>query len=124
AALDREAEAVAVAEARRAAIDQRRRELAERGARLEGRRAEAERQRTSLAAALVAPEMIAEAAAALAAAEARVEQCRASLDAGAGITGRGGGGKCRPAPQWGGRLGRGGARPILGSREPRRKPKR
>jgi chromosome segregation protein len=81
AALDREAEAAAVAEARRAAIDQRRRELAERGARLEGRRAEAERQRTSLAAALVAPEMIAEAAAALAAAEQRVEQCRASLDA-------------------------------------------
>ena len=82
AALQREGEAVAVAEARRAALDRRRRELAERGSRLEGRRAEAERQRASLAAALVTPDALTGAAADLAEAKRRVEQCRTLVEAG------------------------------------------
>jgi chromosome segregation protein len=81
AALQRETEAVAAADARRITLDQRRRELEERRARLEARRAEAERQRAGLAAALVAPEAVTAAAAAVTEAEARVEQCRAIVEA-------------------------------------------
>jgi chromosome segregation protein len=82
AALQRETEAAASAAAHRAALEQRRSELAERGARLETRRAEAERQRASLAAALVAPEATAATAARLTEAERLVEQCRARVEAG------------------------------------------
>jgi chromosome segregation protein len=48
---------------------------------LEARRAEAERQRAGLAAALVAPEAVTAAVAAVVEAEARVEQCRAIVEA-------------------------------------------
>ena len=79
--LQRETEAVAVAEARRSALQQRRKDLEGHRARLEARRAEAEEQHAALAAALVAPETVAAAIAAVATAQARVEHCRASVAA-------------------------------------------
>ncbi|MBV9373732.1 MAG: chromosome segregation protein SMC [Alphaproteobacteria bacterium] len=79
--LQRETEAFAAADARRAALDRRRKELEERRTRLEMRRAEAEQQRASLAAALVAPELVTAAAAGLVKAEARVGQARAIIEA-------------------------------------------
>jgi chromosome segregation protein len=82
AALQRETEAAAAVEARRATLDRRRRELADRCARQEARRAESERQRAALAVALVAPEAVAIAATALAEAEGMVEHCRAAVEAG------------------------------------------
>jgi chromosome segregation protein len=82
AALQTETEAVALAEARRAAIDRRRTELTERRARLEARLDETERQRTGLAASLVAPEAIAAAAAAAAQAERQVGECGTLIEAG------------------------------------------
>ena len=81
AVLQRETEAVATAEARRVTLERRRKDLEERSARLEARRAEAERQRAGLAAALVAPESVTAAAAAVVEAEARLEQCRAIVEA-------------------------------------------
>jgi chromosome segregation protein len=82
AALHRETEAAASAAAYRAALEQRRTELSERVARLGTRRAEAERQSASLAAALVAPEAMAAATATLAEAERLVEQSRAMVESG------------------------------------------
>src|SRR5207245_1859828 len=84
AALQRETEAAATADARRATFELRQRELAGRRARLEARRAEAERQHATLAAALVAPEAVTAAAATLAETEGRVEHCRAVVEAGEG----------------------------------------
>jgi chromosome segregation protein len=81
AALQREIEAVAAAEARRITLERRGKELEECRARLEARRVEAERQRAALAAALVAPEAVTAAAAAVTETEARVEQCRAIVEA-------------------------------------------
>jgi len=79
AALHCATEAAASAEARRAALERRRRELADRGSRLETRRAEAERERQALAPSLIPPEAVAAAASALADAERRVEDCRAAV---------------------------------------------
>ena len=81
AVLQRETEAVAAADARRVTLDRRRKDLEERRARLEARRAEAERQRAGLATALVAPEAVTAAAAAVAEAEQRLEQNRAIVEA-------------------------------------------
>ncbi len=77
----RETEAVAAAEARRAALERRRKDLEERRARLEARRSEAERQHAGLVAGVVAPEAVTAAAAAVTEAEARLEQCRAEVEA-------------------------------------------
>ena len=82
AALERETEVAAAAEARRATLDRRRRELADRQARLESRRAESDRQCATLAAALVPPEAMTAAATALAEAERLVEHCRTTVEAG------------------------------------------
>src|SRR5439155_2520219 len=79
--LQRQTEAVAAADARRVALERRRKDFEERRARLEARRAEAERQRAGLAGALVAPETVTAAAAAVAEAEGRVEQNRAIVEA-------------------------------------------
>jgi chromosome segregation protein len=76
-----ETEAAATAVARRTALDRRQKELADRRARLEARRAEAERQRASLAAALVAPEAVTAAATALGEAERQVEQIGSLVEA-------------------------------------------
>jgi chromosome segregation protein len=84
AALQRETEASASVEARRATFERRQRELGERRARLEARRAEAERQHATLTAALVAPAAVTAAAATLAETERRVEQCRAVVEAAEG----------------------------------------
>jgi chromosome segregation protein len=81
AVLQRETEAVAAADARRVTLERRRKDLDERRARLEARRAEAERQRAGLAAALVAPEAVTAATDAVTEGEARVEQCRAIVEA-------------------------------------------
>src|SRR5258707_3482454 len=75
AALQRETEAAAAAEVSRSALDRRRREVADRATRLEARRTESERQRATLAAALVAPEAVTAAATFLAEAEGLVEDC-------------------------------------------------
>jgi chromosome segregation protein len=64
--LQRETQAAAFTEARAATLERRLRELADRRARLEARRTEAERQRATLVAALVAPEAVTAAATALA----------------------------------------------------------
>ena len=82
AALQRATEGAAAAEARRAALERRQRELADRGARLEARRTEAERQRATLAAALVPPEAVAAAMTALGEAERSVEYCHTPVEAG------------------------------------------
>jgi chromosome segregation protein len=82
AVLQRETEEAAAAEARRAALDRRQRELADRGDRLRARHMEAERQRAALAAALVDPEAMSAATIAVASAERGVEQCRAMIEAG------------------------------------------
>jgi chromosome segregation protein len=82
--LQRETEIAATATARRAELDRRQTELVGRCARLETRRVEAERQRSSVAAALVAPEAMAAAADALSEAQRHVEQCRAAVEAGEG----------------------------------------
>jgi chromosome segregation protein len=81
AALQRQTEGVAAAEARRGALERTRQELAERRARLQARRAEAERQRASIAAALVPPETVTAAAATVTEVEGRIEHCRARADA-------------------------------------------
>jgi chromosome segregation protein len=79
AALQRATETAAAAEARRAALDRQRREIADRVARLEMRRAEGERQRAALAATPVSDHAAA-AGAALAEAETRVEDRRAAVE--------------------------------------------
>jgi chromosome segregation protein len=84
AALQRQTEAVAAADARRGALQRNQRELAERRARLQARRSEAERQRASLAGELVAPEAVTAVMATVAEAERRVEQCRGRVEAGEG----------------------------------------
>ena len=81
-ALQRATETVASAEARRTALDQRHRELADRRSRLEARRAAAEREHEATAAALVGPETAAAVAAATGEAEQRVEECRTGIAAG------------------------------------------
>jgi chromosome segregation protein len=81
AALQRQTEAVAAAEAHLAGLERRRAELAERRARLQARRDEAERQCATIAAGLVAPVALTAAAAELQQAERRAEGCRAWLDA-------------------------------------------
>jgi len=78
-ALQRATEAAASAEARRNALERRRREVAERHSRLEARRAAAERERGELAAAVMPAEAAAAAANALAEAERRVEECRVAV---------------------------------------------
>jgi chromosome segregation protein len=82
AGLQRETEAAAIAEARRATLDQRRREFSERRARLETRRSDSKREGASLTAALVAPEAVTAAATARDEAETIVERCRALMEAG------------------------------------------
>jgi chromosome segregation protein len=82
AVLHRETEAAAATDARRATLERRQKELADRRIRLQVRRTEAEHQRATLAAALVAPEESTAAAAAVAEAERRVEHCRAAVEAG------------------------------------------
>ena len=81
AVLQRATESAAAIEARRAAHERRRIELADRGLRLEARHQEAERQREELAAAALPVEVVIAATAALAAAEERVEACRAAVAA-------------------------------------------
>ncbi len=80
AVLQRQTEAAAAADARRLSLQRRLTDLQERHARLEARRAEAERHRAGLAVALVAPEGVTAATAAVAQGEKRVEQCRAELE--------------------------------------------
>src|SRR5262249_55647024 len=75
-------EATAAVEARRVALGRRRRELAERGSRLEARRLESARQREILAAAVVPSETTAAATAALAEVEQLVEERRTAVAAG------------------------------------------
>jgi chromosome segregation protein len=81
-ALQGATEAAASAQARRDAILQRQRELADRRSRLETRRADAQREYGALVAAMIPAESAAAAAASLAEAERRVEECRASVVAG------------------------------------------
>ncbi|HUC73478.1 MAG TPA: chromosome segregation protein SMC [Stellaceae bacterium] len=81
AALQCATETVAASQAQRSALDRRRREIAERRARLEPRLAEAERQRAALAATIVPPEAKEAAAVVLAEAEAEAERCRAAAEA-------------------------------------------
>src|SRR5271166_1819769 len=78
-ALQRATETAASAEARRAALERRQRELADRRSRLETRRGAAERERRALAAAVIPAEAVTAAAAALAEAERRIEECRAAI---------------------------------------------
>jgi chromosome segregation protein len=80
--LQRATEVAAAAEARRAALEQRRSELRDRQARIETRWTEAERQRAVLAANVVPAAVKTAAAAAVAEAQRRVEDCRARLAAG------------------------------------------
>ena len=82
AALQHQTEGVATAEARCATLVRRQSELAERRTRLEERRAEAERRHGSLAAAVVAPEVLTAAATALGEAERQVELSRVKIEAG------------------------------------------
>jgi len=79
-ALQRETEAVAAAQAHRAALNQRGRELAERYTRLEMRRSDSEREHAGLAAELVALEAAAAAATVLSDAERRVEEGRVAVE--------------------------------------------
>jgi chromosome segregation protein len=81
AALQRETEVGAAANARRASLERRREELRERLARLEARRADAEQQRAASAALLVAPEAVSAAAAAMAEAELQVAHFRSAVEA-------------------------------------------
>src|SRR6202043_869804 len=76
-------EACATGEARRAALDRQRRDLAERHSRLQARLADSEREREPLLAAIITPAALAEAAAELADAMARVEADRAGVAAAA-----------------------------------------
>jgi len=78
-ALQRATETAASAEARHAALGERRRELADRRSRLETRRDAAERERGVLAAALIPAEAVTAAATSLSEAERRVEECRAAV---------------------------------------------
>jgi chromosome segregation protein len=82
AALQRATEAAAEVDARRTSLDQRKKEFADRCTRLEAHRTEAERQRTTLAAALVPPETLTAAAVTLAEAERHFEHCSAEVEAG------------------------------------------
>ncbi|HEY3910050.1 MAG TPA: chromosome segregation protein SMC [Stellaceae bacterium] len=78
--LQRATEAAAVAAARRAALDRRRRELADRRTRLEGQLADAGRQRASLLTSAVSEAAVTAAGAALAEAEAETDSRRAALE--------------------------------------------
>ena len=82
AALQGETEAAAASDACRTAIERRRRELADRRARLEARRGEAEQQRASLTTALVPFDAVGAAAGAVAEAERQAEHCRALVASG------------------------------------------
>ena len=81
ATLQRETEADATANARRAALERRRAELSERLARLEARRVQADREHANLAVALVSTEAVTAAAAVVTEAERRVGRCRNVLAA-------------------------------------------
>ncbi|TMJ57279.1 MAG: hypothetical protein E6G90_03370 [Alphaproteobacteria bacterium] len=81
AALQRATESTAAVEARSAALRQHHHELVDRRSRLELRRSEAERQHEHLTAAMTPVEAVTAATDALAAAEQRVEACRAALAA-------------------------------------------
>src|SRR6266481_4948691 len=81
AALQRVTESTAAVEARRAALQPNHPDLVDRRSRLELRRSEAERQRETLAGAMTPVEAITAATDALAAAERRVEACRAAVTA-------------------------------------------
>jgi chromosome segregation protein len=81
AALQRATESTAAVEARGAALRQHHRELVDRRSRLELRRSEAERQHEALTAAMTPVAAVTAATDALAAAEQRVEACRAALTA-------------------------------------------
>ena len=72
-------EACATGEARRAALDRQRRDLAERHTRLQARLADSEREREPLLAAMVTPAALAEAAAVVSDAAARVEADRINV---------------------------------------------
>jgi chromosome segregation protein len=72
-------EACATGEARRAALERQRRDLAERHSRLQARLADSEREREPLLAAIVTPAALTEAAAAVSDAAARVEADRTSV---------------------------------------------
>src|SRR4029077_14037856 len=76
-------EACATGEARRAAFDRQRRDLARRHRRVQARLADSGRQRAPLLAAIITPAALAEAAAAVADATARVEADRAGVAAAA-----------------------------------------
>jgi chromosome segregation protein len=76
-------EACATGEARRAALDRQRRDLAERHSRLQARLADSEREREPLLAAIITPAALAEAAVAVTDATARVETDRAGVAAAA-----------------------------------------
>ena len=80
--LQRATEAAAAAGARHTALERRQRELLERQARFEASRAEAERQRDTLAHAVVPAEALTAAAAALAEAERQVNELRDRLTSG------------------------------------------
>jgi chromosome segregation protein len=80
-ALQRATEGAASADARHAGLERRRRELADRCARLETRHTAAEREHGALAAAVIPPEALAAAATALGEAEERVKECRAAVAA-------------------------------------------
>jgi chromosome segregation protein len=82
AALQGTTETAAAVQARRAALERRHCELADRRSRLEARRLEAERQRETLAEALAPAKAAAAATTAVAEAEKRVEECRAAVTAG------------------------------------------
>jgi chromosome segregation protein len=81
AALQRATEIVAGSQAQHNALERRHREIIERRARLEARLAEAERQQTAHAEAIVPAEAIEAARAALAEAEAAAERCRDAAEA-------------------------------------------
>jgi chromosome segregation ATPase len=77
--LQRATETAASAEARHAALRERRREFADRRSRLETRRGVAERERGALTAAMIPAEAVTAAATSLSEAELRVEECRAAV---------------------------------------------
>jgi len=81
--LQQTTEACATGEARRAALERQRRDLAERYSRLQARLADSERERGPLVAAMVTPAALAEAAAAVSDAAVRVEADRTSVAAAA-----------------------------------------
>jgi chromosome segregation protein len=82
AVLQRATESAAAAEAQRTALERRQCELSDRRGRIEARRAEVERQHAALAATVIPPAATRSAAAAVAEAERRVEECRAGVAAG------------------------------------------